>query len=82
MKKTIAGIILALVITAARAEEPKVSVAPVSPSEYTLKVTPQEVITIGKGLGSQPFNEVQPLMAKLNQQILDQNTAAQPKPKK
>lgn len=43
-----------------------------APAEYNLKVTPAEVDLIGKGLGTQPFNDVAPLMGKLRQQVMEQ----------
>ncbi len=46
------------------------------PSEYNLRVTPAEIDLISKGLGTQPFNDVLPLINKLRSQVIEQ----QPKP--
>lgn len=46
------------------------------PAEYNLKVSPGDLDLISKGLGSQPFNDVVPLMNKLRTQVMEQ----QPKP--
>jgi hypothetical protein len=45
------------------------------PTEYTIKLTPAELDTIGKGLGDVPFKEAAPLLQKLREQI----AAQQPK---
>jgi len=45
------------------------------PSEFTIKLTGPELDTIGKGLGTQPFNDVAPLLQKLREQV----AAQQPK---
>lgn len=68
MKKL--ALIALLIATPAFAQEP---------SEYTLKVTPQELTVIGKGLGTQPFSEVQPILQKLSTQVNAQNEAVKPK---
>lgn len=47
------------------------------PAEYTLKLTAPEVDLIGRGLGTQPFSEVAPLIQKLRSQVVEQQ---QPKP--
>lgn len=42
------------------------------PASFTLTVTPADLQVIGKGLGSQPYDAVAPLMAKLQAQIIEQ----------
>ena len=44
--------------------------------EFTIKLTGPELDIIGKGLGTQPFNEAAPLLQKLREQV----TAQQAKP--
>lgn len=46
------------------------------PPEYILKVTPAEVDLISKGLGTQPFNDVVPVINKLRSQVLEQQAQA------
>jgi hypothetical protein len=46
------------------------------PATYNLVVSPAELDVISKGLGTQPFNDVLPLINKLRQQVMEQ----QPKP--
>jgi hypothetical protein len=53
-----------------------IPVAAQQPSEYILKVSPAETDLISKGLQTQPFGEVYPLINKLREQII----AQQPKP--
>jgi len=48
-----------------------------TPTEYSLKVTSTELELIGKALGTQPYNDVVPLMSKLRQQVMEQQ---KPKP--
>ena len=48
-----------------------------APTEYILRVSPAELDVISKGLQTQPFGEVAPLMRKLQAQYMEQ----QPKPK-
>lgn len=49
--------------------------------ELILKVTALELEIIGKGLGTQPYNDVVPLMNKLRQQVMEQQKPAlAPKP--
>ena len=47
------------------------------PSEYVLKITPQELDLLGKALGGLPYNNVAPLLQKLRSQVVEQQ-----KPKK
>lgn len=47
-----------------------------TPAAYTLTVTPQEVNVIGTALGARPYMEVQGLMQKLTNQVLEQNKPA------
>ena len=63
MKKL--ALVFLLVSTSAFAQNP--------PAEYMLKVTPADVSIIGKALGSQPFNDVAPVLNKLQEQINEQN---------
>lgn len=41
-------------------------------TEYTLKITPAEVETVGKALGKLPFEDVAKLIQKLQTQIVEQ----------
>ncbi len=47
------------------------------PSEFTVKLNSPELETIGKGLGTQPFNESAPLLQKLREQIAAQQLKPQ-----
>lgn len=47
-----------------------------TPQELTFKVTPAELDTLAKGLESQPYKDVVPLLQKLREQF----AAQQPKP--
>lgn len=47
-----------------------------APQTYTLTVTANDIAIIGGALGSRPYNEVAPLLAKLDTQIKQQNEAA------
>lgn len=60
----------------------KVSVAqqPQLPTEYNIKLLPAEIDLLGKALGTQPFNDVAPLVQKLRQQIVEQQQVVQPAP--
>lgn len=46
------------------------------PTEYTVKLTPTQLDTIGEGLGFIPFNKAAPLINALREQVM----AQQPKP--
>ena len=46
-------------------------------SEYIFKLNEAEINVISKGLGTQPFAEVAPIMQKMQKQFIEQ----QPKPK-
>ena len=46
-------------------------------AEYTFKLNENEINVISKGLGTQPFAEVAPIMQKMQKQFIEQ----QPKPK-
>lgn len=64
-----------LLVSPALAQQP--------PSEYIIKLTPADVAVVGKALGSQPFNDVAPLLQKLQGQIEEQNKkASAPAPEK
>ncbi len=47
-------------------------------SEYNLKVTPQEIELIGKGIGLLPFNDVAALVQKLRSQVMEQQSPPKP----
>lgn len=51
-----------------------------SAQELNLKVTSAEVELIWKGLRKLPVEEVEPLMAKVRQQVVEQTTPPPPKP--
>lgn len=70
MKKLIwvVGFILAFAIPLAAQQQAQ---------ELTLKVTPAEVDTIGKGLGKLPFDEVAAIIQKLRNQIVEQQKPAE-----
>lgn len=53
---------------------------PVPPQEFTIKLTGPELDVIGKGLGTQPFNDVAPLLQKLREQVQAQQPKPEPKP--
>lgn len=42
--------------------------------EFTLRVNQKEIDILGRSLGKQPFDEVAPLIQKLQHQIQTQNT--------
>lgn len=46
------------------------------PSEYNLKVTPIELDVLAKGLETQPYKDVVPLLQKLREQITSQQAKA------
>ena len=58
------------------------AVAQVTPSEYTLKVTPDDINIISEALGNQPFNKVVNLVGKLRQQVIEQQMPKAPVIKK
>jgi len=47
-----------------------------APQELTFKVTPAEVDVIAKGLESQPYKDVVPLLQKLREQFVAQQAKA------
>lgn len=51
---------------------------PVQPSEYTIKLTAQELDIVGRGLGTQPYNDVAPLVQKLRAQVVEQQQPVKP----
>lgn len=53
-----------------------VAFAQQGPDRYTLTILPVDVITMGKALGSQPYNDVANLLGRLQAQIDAQNQAA------
>ncbi len=61
--------VLSLAATPAYAQQ-----AP-APQEFNLKITSDDVNTIGKALGKLPFDDVAPLIQKLRQQIVEQSQA-------
>ena len=72
MKKYLMIAMLIGMPTISLAQQPQ----PSQPSEYNLKVSPAELELISKGLGTQAFNDVLPLVNKLRSQVMEQ----QPKP--
>ncbi len=72
MKRTI----LAAMLLSSTAYAQSASVPNVSAQEFTIKLNGAELDVIGKGLGTQPFNDVAPLLQKLREQV----QAQQPKP--
>lgn len=50
------------------------------PTEYTLKITPQELELLAKALGSQPYNDVAVFMNKIRQQVIDQQNTKKIEP--
>jgi hypothetical protein len=46
-----------------------------APASFTLTVTPSDLQAIGKALGTQPYETVAPLMAKLQAQVVEQSKA-------
>ena len=61
-------LVVVLVPTLAYAQQPQ------QPSSYTLTISPQELELISAGLGTQPFKDVLPLMNKLRQQVMEQQS--------
>jgi hypothetical protein len=49
--------------------------SPAMAQDVTLKVNNAELGLIGKGLGTLPFNDVAPLMNKLQSQVVEQQKA-------
>ena len=58
-----------LVASPAVAQQPQIQ-----PTEYNLKITPQELDLLAKALGQMPYNEVVPMFQKLRSQILEQQS--------
>jgi len=46
--------------------------------DFTIKLSGPELDTIGKGLGTQPFNEAAPLLQKLREQVAAQQPKQEP----
>ncbi len=76
MKRIILAAMLIATSTAISAYAQSASVPNVSAQDFTIKLTGAELDVIGKGLGTQPFNDVAPLLQKLREQV----QAQQPKP--
>lgn len=70
------GIILGAILAAALAAPQAAAQAPKVPTHYTLSVTLQELGVIGAALGDRPFKDVASLLANLNKQVQDQQSAA------
>ena len=51
--------------------------SPAMAQDVTLRVNNAELGLIGKGLGTLPFNDVAPLMNKLQSQVVEQQKAAE-----
>lgn len=49
-----------------------------SPQEFTLKLSASELDIVGKALEEIPFKTAAPLMQKLRQQIMEQQTPPKP----
>lgn len=47
---------------------------PAMSEEFTIKLTGPELDTIGKGLGTQPFNDAAPILQKLREQVVAQQS--------
>ena len=66
---TPSALALLALISAAKAQD--------APATFTLTVTPAELQTIGKALGTQPYEVVAPILLKLQTQVVEQQ---KPKP--
>lgn len=75
MKKLLIAVALIACSTVAYSQQAPVPVQPQAP-EIVLRMTQPELDIISKGLQTQPFGEVAPMINKFRQQIIDQ----QPKP--
>jgi hypothetical protein len=73
-----AAIITIPVIAFAQTQQPVQQ--PPLPQEFNLKLTPDEVTIVGKGLEERPFKEAAPLMQKLREQIMQQQKPVPTKP--
>lgn len=65
MKKSvfvIVGCLMAVPVYAQQQQQP----------EFNIKLTGIELDLIGEGLGTQPFNKAAPLIAKLREQVIQQ----------
>jgi len=51
---------------------------PAYAEDFTIKLTGPELDIIGKGLGTQPFNDVAPLLQKLREQVAAQQPKQEP----
>lgn len=58
-----------LIASPAVAQQPQIQ-----PTEYNLKITPQELDLLAKALGLMPYNEVVPMFQKLRSQIVEQQS--------
>ncbi len=47
--------------------------------EFTVKLTGPELDIVGKGLGTQPFNDAAPILQKLRDQVVAQQKTVEPK---
>lgn len=72
---------VALVLSAGIAVAQQPAPLAVAPPEYILKVKPEDVDKIGKGLGFLPFNDVAPLMQALREQVVQQQQPKEPEKK-
>ena len=70
-----------LIVSPAMAQE---ATQPVSsaPSEYTLKITSQELDLLGRALGTMPYNDIAPLLQKLRSQVVEQQKSKKVEPAK
>ena len=53
-----------------------------APSEYTLKITSQELDLLGRALGTMPYNDIAPLLQKLRSQVVEQQKSKKVEPAK
>lgn len=76
MNRLISGAALSLLAITAAAAQP--APQPSAPTEFTLTVTKEDLAVIGDALVERPFKVVNPVLQKLNSQLVQQQ---QPKPK-
>jgi hypothetical protein len=50
-------------------------------TEYTIRITPQNMATIGHALGQAPYDQVAEIIADLQRQMIEQQKAAAAPPK-
>ncbi len=86
MNKKLLIAVTLLFSTVAYGQQPTPQPPVNQPQFYTLTVTPAELDIISEGLQTQPFKSVLPLMNKLREQVVGQQTPPKappsPEPKK